>query len=399
MSHRFSRRQWLKGMAGVTGATLAARAGLWPSTAFAQAAPAEQSALLIIFLQGGYNAVFGSADSFAGAGTFGVTGSNQRDLGNGLVVDGPTFGTLPQFALEHMATIGVRHGLTSHEAAQDADFSDGRGHYAIQLAAAMGGDGAIKCVQVGSRNVPGDKPVEAGVSMQTITDMRTTIEALGGSTDGSTPKREIAEKAIDASRFMSAQTLVTSPVQTKVLGEGYSAAVETLRQPVKPFDFAELATAYGLGATATAVNNFRAQLAAAELMITAGANVAVAMDGGWDTHGDRDASNVRNMMNTRILPPLKTFVSRMVAASDKNVVVAIMGDFARSLPGSDHAAAMSATVMGKYVKVGTSGRMNANVQLPAGTPSVPGLWAYLTKVLRVTQQPFGTNPHTSLVVT
>jgi hypothetical protein len=399
MSHRFSRRQWLKGMAGFSGAALAARTGLWSSTAAAQAAPSEKAALLIVFLQGGYNAVFCSADSFAGAGTFGVTGSNQKALGNGLVVDGPTLGTLPQFALDHMATVGVRHGLTSHEAAQEADFSDGRGHYAIQLAAVMGGDAAIKCVQVGSRNVPGPKPIEAGVSMQTITDMRTTIEALGGSTDGSTPKREIAEKAIDASRFMSAQTLVTSPAQTKVLGEGYNAAIETLRQPVKPFDFAELATAYGLSATATAVNSFRAQIAAAELMITAGANVVVAMDGGWDTHGDRDGASVRNMMNTRILPPLKTFIDRMVAAQDRNVVVAIMGDFARSLPGSDHAAALSVTVIGKYVRPGTTGRMNANVQLPAGTPSVPGLWAYLAKVLRVDQQPFGTNPHTGLVVT
>lgn len=397
MSHRFSRRSWLKGLAGLSGAAVAARTGLWPSTAFAQTVT-EKSALLVVFLQGGYNSVFCSADSYAGAGTFGVTGSNQKSLGNGLVVDGPTFGTLPQFALDHMATVGVRHGLTSHEAAQNADFSDGRGHYAIQLAAAMGGDAAIKCVQVGNRGVPGPKPTEAGVSMQTITDMKTTVEALGGSTDGSTPKREIAEKGMSASRFMSAQTLVTSPSQTKVLSEGYTAAVETLQKPVKPFDYNELATAYTLG-TSTSVNNFKAQIAAAELMITAGANVVVAMDGGWDTHGDRDANNVRNMMNTRILPPLKTFMNRMLTDPERNVVIAIMGDFARSLPGSDHAAAMSASVIGKYVKNGTTGRMSANVQLPAGTPSAPGLWAYLTRVLNVGQMPFGNNPHTGLVAT
>lgn len=397
MSHRFSRRSWLKGLAGLSGAAVAARAGLWPSTAFAQTVT-EKSALLVVFLQGGYNSVFCSADSYAGAGTFGVTGSNQKSLGNGLVVDGPTFGTLPQFALDHMSTVGVRHGLTSHEAAQNADFSDGRSHYAIQLAAAMGGDAAIKCVQVGNRGVPGPKPTEAGVSMQTITDMKTTVEALGGSTDGSTPKREIAEKGMSASRFMSAQTLVTSPSQTKVLSEGYTAAVETLQKPVKPFDYNELANAYALG-TSTSVNNFKSQIAAAELMITAGANVVVAMDGGWDTHGDRDANNVRNMMNTRILPPLKTFLNRMLTDPERNVVVAIMGDFARSLPGSDHAAAMSATVMGKYVKNGTTGRMSANVQLPAGTPSAPGLWAYLTRVLNVGQMPFGNNPHTGLVAT
>lgn len=396
---RFSRRSWLKGLAGLSGAAVAARAGLWPSTAFADTTITEKSALLVVFLQGGYNSVFCSADSYAGAGTFGVTGSNQKVLGNGLVVDGPTFGTLPQFALDHMATVGVRHGLTSHEAAQNADFSDGRSSYAIQLAAAMGGDAAIKCVQVGSRGVPGPMPVESGVSLQTITDMKTTVEALGGSTDGSTPKREIAEKGMAASRFMSAQTLVTSPVQTKVLSEGYTAAVETLQKPVKPFDYNELATSYGLGSTNTSVNSFKAQIAAAELMITVGANVVVAMDGGWDTHGDRDASNVRIMMNSRILPPLKTFLNRMMTDPERNVVVAIMGDFARSLPGSDHAAAMSATVMGKYVKNGTTGKMSANVQLPAGTPSAPGLWAYLSKVLNVGQMPFGSNPHTGLVGT
>lgn len=397
MSNRFSRRQWLQGAAGLSGAALAAQAGLWPSKAFAQSAN-EKSALLIIFLQGGYNSVFASADSYAGAGTFGVTAGNQMDLGNGLVIDRPTFGTLSPFALQHMSTVGVRHGLTNHGAAQEADFSDGRRHYAIQLAAAMGGDAPIKCVQVGNRGVPGPKPVEAGVSMQVITDMRTIIEALGGSTDGSTPKREIAEKAIAASQFMSAQTLVTSPVMTKELGEGYVAAVDTLRKPVKQFDFAELSQAYGLN-NATAVNNFRAQIAAAELMITAGANVVTAMDGGWDTHGDRTATNVRNMMNTRILPPLKVFLDRLLNDPERNVVVAIMGDFARSLPGSDHASSLAVTVMGKYVKVGTTGKMSANVQLPAGTPSVPGLWAYLSKVLNVGQQPFGTNPHSGLVLT
>ncbi len=398
MSMRFSRRSWMKGLAGLAGGVAASKVGLWPARAFAQAAT-EQPALLVVFLQGGYNSVFCSADSYAGAGTFGVTAQNQRALGNGLVVDGPTFGTMPQYALEHMATVGVRHGLTSHDAAQVNDFSDGRRHYALMLASAMGGDAAIKAVQLGSRNVPGPKPPESGVSMQVIADMRATIAALGGTVDATTPERDVAARAIAASQFMSAKTLVTSPQMTKELGEGYSAAVETLEKPVRPFDFPALAAAYGLTATQTAVNGFRAQMAAAELMITAGANVVVAMDGGWDTHGDRTAANVRNMMNTRILPPLNTFLGRMVGAPGRNTVVAILGDFARSLPGSDHASALSATVIGKYVKVGTTGKMSANVQLPTGTPSAPGLWAYLAQVLRVGTRPFGVNPHGAITLT
>jgi hypothetical protein len=95
---------------------------------------------------------------------------------------------------------------------------------------------------------------------------------------------------------------------------------------------------------------------------------------------------------------LRPFVSRMVNAPGRNVVVAIIGDFARSLPGSDHASALSATVIGKYVRTGTTGRMSDRVQLPQGTPSFAGFWAYLARLLNVATQPFGANPHTGLVL-
>jgi hypothetical protein len=388
----------LQGLAGVAGAGAAARLGLMPSTAFAQEAP-EKAAVLVVFLNGGYNALFGSADSFAGDGTFGVTGSNQRVLGNGLVVDGPTFGNLPQFALEHMATVGIRHGITSHEAAQDHCFTAGNSNAAIKLAAAMGGEGAIKCVQLGGAGMPGGRDPENGVTLQTINDMKSTIAALGGITDPTVPDRAIAERAIGASRFMSAKTMVNSPRLTKTLNEGYGAAVETLGKPVKTYNYVSLANAYGFAPTTTAVTNFTTQIAAAEVMIEAGANVVTAVNGGWDTHGDRDGSNVRDMMNTRILPALKVFINRMVADPRRNVNVVIMGDFSRSLPGSDHAAGVSATVIGKNVRVGTTGRVDGGVRLSAGTPQALGLWAYLARLTNLSFQPFGTNPHTGLVLT
>jgi len=396
--NKFSRRQWLQGVAGIAGAGAAARLGLMPSTAFAQQAP-EKAAVLVVFLNGGYNALFGSADSFAGGGTFGVTGSNQRVLGNGLVVDGPTFGNLPAFALEHMATVGIRHGITAHEAAQDHCFTAGSSNAALKLAAAMGGDGAIKCVQLGGGSVPGGRDAESGVTLQTINDLRSTIAALGGITDATVPDRGIAERAIAASSFMSAKTLVNSPRLTRTLGEGYGAAVETLGKPVKTYNYVNLATAYGFSSTTTAVTNFTTQVAAAEVMIEAGANVCVAVNGGWDTHGDRDGSNVRDMMNDRILPPLKVFINRMVADTRRNVNVVIMGDFSRSLPGSDHAAGVSATVIGKNVRVGTTGRVDGDVRLAAGTPQGIGLWAYLARLTNLPFQPFGSNPHTGLVLT
>lgn len=394
--NRLSRRSLFQGLAGLAGGSLMVKTGLFPATAHAQMG--EKPALLVVFLSGGYNALFSSSNSFATAGTFGVTGSNQRDLGNGLVVDAPTFGTLPAFALSHMATVGVRHGISNHGAAQNACFSDGSRSYALKLAAALGGEASIKCAQLGTRSMPGPRPTENGVSLQVITDMRSTIEALGGSLDVTRPDRTVAEKALSASYTMSATTLFNSPAMTKQLGEGYQSAIETLQQPVRQFNFADLATAYGLANSATSVNSFSAQMAAAELMITSGTNVALAMDGGWDTHGDRSGSTVRTMMTQRILPGLRTFISRMVNAPNRNVVVAIMGDFARSLPGSDHASALSATVIGKYVRVGTTGRMNDRVQLPAGVPSAPGLWSYLSRVLQTPTQPFGANPHGALVL-
>lgn len=396
--NKFSRRQWLQGVAGIAGAGAAARLGLMPSTAFAQQAP-EKAAVLVVFLNGGYNALFGSADSFAGGGTFGVTGSNQRVLGNGLVVDGPTFGNLPAFALEHMATVGIRHGISAHEPAQDHCFTAGSSNAALKLAAAMGGDGAIKCVQLGGGSVPGGRDAESGVTLQTINDLRSTIAALGGITDATVPDRGIAERAIAASSFMSAKTLVNSPRLTRTLGEGYGAAVETLGKPVKTYNYVNLATAYGFSSTTTAVTNFTTQVAAAEVMIEAGANVCVAVNGGWDSHGDRDGSNVRDMMNARILPPLKVFINRMVADTRRNVNVVILGDFSRSLPGSDHAAGVSATVIGKNVRVGTTGRVDGDVRLAAGTPQGIGLWAYLARLTNLPFQPFGSNPHTGLVLT
>jgi Protein of unknown function (DUF1501) len=400
MKTQFSRRKLLQGAGAVAGGVAASKmTGGLISPAFAQTAP-EKSALLVVFLEGGYNSVFGSADSYAPAGTFGVTGTNQSNLGNGLVVDGPTFGTLSPYALQHMATVGVRHGITAHGTAQNANFSDGSRSYALRLAAAIGGDAAIKAVQVGQRGVPGAKPAEGAVSLQVITDMSSTIAALGGAVDPTIPDRAIAANGLLAARNMSARAVAGSPRMLTSMTEGYAAGIETLQKPVRPFNFADLTTAYGVAATTRTVNNFTNQILAAELMIQAGANVAVAMDGGWDTHGDTSANNVRNMMNTRILPPLKVFMNRMMNRPDMNVGILIFGDFARSLPGSDHASSLSATVIGKYVKVGTTGKMSANVQLPAGTPSVPGLWSLLSEAMRVptASNPFGANQHPSLLL-
>lgn len=122
-----SRRSFLKCVAAATGAAVGTRlAGSRGRGLEGVArADAEQPALVMIYLAGGYNALFGSAGGLVGS--FGVTNGNIEDLGNGLVIDAPTFGTLPTFAKTHMATLGVAHGISDHDDSQQMKWwSDGK---------------------------------------------------------------------------------------------------------------------------------------------------------------------------------------------------------------------------------------------------------------------------------
>jgi hypothetical protein len=388
---QLSRRGFLKGLAATTGAAIGTRIAGGTQWLGEAAAATEIPALCVLFLSGGYNALFSSADSLVGS--FGVTSTNIQSLGNGLFVDASTYGTMPAFALQHMATIGVNHGLSDHDAAQTAVWSDGQRSYALQLANSIGGDAAIKAAVLG--NLPdGPGPAEGDVTYQTITDMSTTIAALSGSPDPTIPARDIGAAGILSAQGMSTRQLAPNPKSLITLNDGYNASVAVLKKPVVPFNFSDLTTAYGLQAGQTQVSDLPSQFAAAELMITAGANVVMLEDdSGWDSHGDTDGSAVRQMMTQNILPTLNVFLNRMLGATGRNVVVLIMGDFARSLPGSDHQPNLSATVMGKYVKVGTTGRTDANVGLPDGSPAAKQLWAYLAAVLKLDNVPFGANPH------
>jgi len=186
---------------------------------------------------------------------------------------------------------------------------------------------------------------------------------------------------------------------------------------VKPFVYDEIASKYTGQATGNAttilnqapeavrftdadVANVKTQFTAAELMIRAGANVVSIAHHGWDTHGDSSGGFVRTQFARLFNGPLTTFIDRTRTEpelSSMNIVVAIVGEFARSLPGSDHQPNMTGTVIGKYVKVGTTGRTDRGVGLPPGTPGIAQFWAYVAKALRVPGDPFGPNPHALLV--
>jgi hypothetical protein len=148
------------------------------------------------------------------------------------------------------------------------------------------------------------------------------------------------------------------------------------------------------------MQNFNSPMAAAELMVRAGANVITVMDGfAWDSHGDTDGGDVRAQMTGRILPGLKTFINRMmvndVTKGDFEVTLIIGGDFSRSLPGSDHANGLSCSIIGPSIKNGTTGKCNADVGLMQGTGSWPQMWSFLGEVTGLTgaKNPFGANTH------
>jgi hypothetical protein len=372
---------------------------LLAATGFAPPAHAAESvpgALLVVYLHGGYHSLFSSADSLNGQ-----AGINNDfvTLGNGLAID-KTLGSgpnkLPKYALDHMASIGVRHGESFHAGALAAlnDYQGTSG--AVRLAAALGGGASIKAAMVGQPQSAFviSKKAQGSVSLQTILDMKKTLDALGATPAGpTTPERDVAAMGIARALEMSRGGLARAPNALSSLGDGYGTAVDTLRKPVQPFGFAELASAYGLGNT-TAVTDFKSRMAAAELMIRTGTNVVYANDWSWDMHSDPPGTVARNMMNARILPALNVFLNRMVSGgTGRNVTVCIMGEFSRQMPvGTDHAPNLTATVIGPHVKQGTSGRTDRSGFLPAGTPSGGGLWSYLAAVTKAASNPFGEVP-------
>lgn len=389
----FSRRSFLRGLAGAAGGAIGTRIAGRSFIGQALAAPTEPTALVMIHFTGGYNAIFASADSLRGK--FGVTATNY-DMISGVGIDKTLSAGLSPFAKQHMAVIGVRHGISDHATARRSLWSRGNDNAGLVMADALGGTAPIRAAYVG--NYVGDQKATfdsklGGLSFQSINDLEKTIDTLrGGAASARAPKREIAIAGLEGAQEMSMNALAASPGSLASVGTGYDAAIDTLKKPVQTLDLATLQQAYGLNGAA--VNSFASRLAAAELMVKSGAGVVTVFDNRWDTHGDDDGSDVRTKMTQTIAGPLKTFLTRVQDQQpNRNVVVCLFGDFSRSVPGSNHQPNLSATVIGKYVKPGTTGRVAANVALAAGTPSIAGMWAYLAAVTKTGNAPFGANPH------
>ena len=409
-----TRRGLFKAALGLGGAALGARLGGRGWFPEAQAA-GETSHLVFIYLPGGFNAALaGCANQFVTGGKFGVTSTNIQAVGNGLFTDKATFGTLPAFAQQHWFGVGTKHGVTSHTTPDNSNGGGeralthrGNSSYITQLAAAMGGTSALKAVHLGDYPAYRTQAASGGVSLQRISDLASAIKALGaGAADPNAPDRTIAGAGLQTAQNTSQPQIAANPTSLQSVDDAYKAGIATLmKPPPAPVLFPEISTAYALGG-ATAVSGFASQLAGAEVMIRAAdSNVISLFDNGfvgWDFHQVANGVS-QNMLFSRNrllgvgsfddrVTPLKTFMNRMLNLPDRNVVVAITGDFVRQ-PSGDHGDGVVTAVFGKYVKQGLSKGVDGNARFATGTPGVDPMWAAIAAALKCPGSPFGANPH------
>ncbi|HEY4229298.1 MAG TPA: hypothetical protein VGO79_03950, partial [Thermoanaerobaculia bacterium] len=176
----FTRRQALQGGAALAGALAIPK---WPGDG--SASPEEQPALAVLWLNGGPAGLFNSAGSFLRNGAFGVTASNVRDLGNGLLVDSDSLGSLPEAARRHMASINFRHGvIRPHEQARAAVLEEAGRSRLLRMAAALPA-ARRRCAVVNDLGFPAgvnaDAPAEDGLALERIVDSEAVMRRVGAS--------------------------------------------------------------------------------------------------------------------------------------------------------------------------------------------------------------------------
>lgn len=393
---RLSRRHLMQGALGVAGTALV------PTSALA--APTEKTTVVVINLPGGLHSLHAQADSFVPKGWYGCTGSNTRAVGNGVVVDQATFGTLAPEVLSKMCNLGVWHGIGAHDLAQTTLMIDPLGQsYPLQLARAMGGSAAVACADVGNFLAGRHQPLGA-TSISHLSDVGGVLAALGSAPTGEyVPDRTAALAGLKASLRMSAPTLTKNQRSLESVTGGLSSVVRALSVPPSSIDWSAIASAYGFTSSSTLISGFASQLAAAELLVHAGTNVVLVGSGGpscslgWDTHSDMGGECARAGMTDLLLPSLRTFLARMLALPGHNVITALIGDFTRGA-ASEHSGLLVASVWGPHLKQGTSGAFviagDYDSYHPADgkTPGVAAMWAFLAAAAS-TAGPFGENPH------
>lgn len=410
---RLSRRHFLRNTGALLGSAMGSRLLKAP---LAHAA-GEPSHLVFIYFPGGYNALFGGcADVYTAANAFDATSTNIKNVGDGVFTDASTLGTLPQFALDHWAAMGVRHGSSLHTTPSNTESGgervfcrNGNTSYLTALAQAMGGSSSLKAVTLGDYPAYRTQPAAGDVSLQRILDLNEALRATGAQADDpSRPSRELAGIALGEAQALSENRISRNSESLGSLTEGFNAAASTLQTPPpKPVNLTEVKTAYGI--SSNAVSGFASQLAGAELMIrAAGSNVISVFDNGfvgWDFHqmsGTRSLNGqysrskfLGSGSRENKVAALRAFCTRMLNLPDRNVVVCLTGDFVR-LPNGDHGDGTVATVLGKKIKRGRYFGCNAQSKFAQGTPNMQAFWAGLAAAVGASGEPFGKNPYTML---
>ena len=340
-----SRRKIIQGGAALAGAVALGNLG---STLARQ--PEERPTLVIFWLNGGPAGLFNSANSFLRSGAFGVTERNIRDLGNGLFVDADSFGALPLVARTHMASINFQHGIVRpHDHARAVVLENEKRSQLLRMAAAMPPGAPNRCALVNDlgfpKGVSAGPPAESGVKLDFVMDF----------------------------------------------------------QAIRVSSLDEVRAAYGVASDMAFIGSQASTFAAVEGLVRAGAGVIFAQpaytgrpDRQFDTHDDENGEVARKIMSP-ITPMLATFLDRVMALPDRNVVTMLVGEWSRTNPKSDHEPGGTATVIGKYVKTGTAGPQNADGSPPHNAPPPEKLWAYTAAALRLVQMPFGRNPNPELI--
>lgn len=393
---RLSRRHLMQGALGA-----AAASSLLPGTA---RAAEGKTTVVIVNLPGGLHSLHAQADSFIPKGLFSCTGTNTRAVGNGVVVDSATFGTLAPDVLSRMCNVGVWHGITAHELAATRLVVDPHGRsYPVQLAHAMGG-AAVACADVG-RHLSGRHEAIGTTGVSKLADTGAVLAALGVPSIGpEVPERAPALAGLRASIRMSTPTLARNQRSLESVTNGLTAAVRALAMPPALIDWPGIATAYGVDPNNTLIAGFATQFAAAELLVHAGTNVVLISSGGgdcslgWDTHADHDGSCARGQMSDLLLPSLRTFLSRTINLPGHNVITALIGDFTRAA-ASEHAGMLVASVWGPHIIQGTSGAFEivgpyqSYAPRNGQSPGITQLWSFLAAAAGAAENPFGVNPH------
>jgi hypothetical protein len=391
---------------------LGASAAALASPRAARAQAAEKSSVVVIFLAGGNNAFFGAADAYVPGGYYSCTADNVRDLGNGVVVDKGTVGTLADPVLQKLGVVGVSNMNTDHGGGQTQFFLDGTVSNPLRLADAINGTFPLRCAYFGGAP-NGTHPPYNGVAMTGVPDLTVAVQLINPSADPNGPSRELMARTFRRAIDASSRRFARSPNTLSHTWDGLHALAALLEQPAPGVSWPDIAAAYGIPPTDMTMLDFRAHLAGAELMVRGGTDVVCIRSDGWDDHGDSLGLGSRTKMSMEIMPALSTFLSRTLAMPGHNVVTVVATEFSRvgGRTGfeSGHAPGATDWLFGKYVKPGTTGRpdvtamstqLPCNYALPALTPSVRGFWSLLAAAARVpdASNPFGPNAHPSLVV-